>query len=176
MSRVFISFRAEDEPYGAVLIQAALACRIGAEHLFRSSVSIRPGDDFVAGLTAALHRCDVVLVVIGRRWLAADADGRSRLHQPGDWVYWEIATALGIGKRVIPVLLGGARMPSALELPPAIVALTQCQYRRVDHRQFDADIGLLADDLVALLLDLAHPRAPRLTDNGQQWFGLRRRR
>jgi hypothetical protein len=49
------------------------------------------------------------LALIGPRW-AGDGGGKSRLHDPDDWVRVEVATALRRGVRVIPVLLDGARM------------------------------------------------------------------
>jgi hypothetical protein len=49
-----------------------------------------------------------------------------RLHQPDDYVHLEIEAGLRRGDvRVIPVLVGGAVMPSADELPEDLQALTR---------------------------------------------------
>lgn len=158
MSRIFISFRGGDEPYGAVLVHVILSGWFGPHNVFRSNASIRPGDDYVTGIMDGLRRCDVLLAVMGPRWLrAADAGGGPRLDDPEDWVHRELATAFAAGKRVIPVLLGGATMPAATDLPPGLARLGRCQYRRLDHRQFNADISLLRADLLALLPDLPAP-------------------
>lgn len=151
MTRVFVSFRNGDEPFGAVLIHLVLAGRLGEENVFRSSYSVRPGDDYVLGITTAIHRCDVLLAVIGARWMSVTGRaGHPRIHDPDDWVYRELALAFAEGKRVIPVLLGPARMPSTVELPPGIAALSRCQYRRLEHRQFHNDMSLLCSDVRAL--------------------------
>lgn len=151
MARVFVSFRNGDEPFGAVLIHLVLAGRLGDENVFRSSHSVRPGDDYVYGITAAVRRCDVMLAVIGPRWMTVtNSDGRPRIHDPEDWVYRELALAFAERKRVIPVLLGPARLPTPTELPPGIAALSRCQYRRLAHRQFDNDMSLLCSDVRAL--------------------------
>ncbi len=161
MSKVFINFRNGDEPFGAVLIQLVLATRLGAESVFRSSDSIRPGEDFILGITNAVHRCDVVIAVIGPRWMSVTGDdGRPRIHDPEDWVYRELAIAFAEHKRVIPVLLGGARMPKMIELPPGISALGRCQYRRLEHRQFHNDMSLLCSDVRALLPGPQVPSEP----------------
>jgi hypothetical protein len=156
MAPVFISFRSGDEPYGALLIQTVLAQRLGADRVFRSSDAIAPGDDYVHALVTAVRSSEIVLVVIGCRWLApVDPAGRRAIDSPDDWVYRELAIAFAAGRRVVPVLLGAApRMPAEHELPPRIGALARCQYRRLSHRQFWADIGLLESDLIRLVPSL----------------------
>jgi len=59
----------------------------------------------------------VLLAVIGPRWLALLA---TRAGDPKDFVIIEIKAALDQGKLVIPVLVGGAAMPSAETLPEPI--------------------------------------------------------
>ena len=62
-----------------------------------------------------LNGCAVVLVLIGPRWTAAtDADGRKRLFLPDDVHRLEVVSALErSGVTVIPVLVDGARLPTA---------------------------------------------------------------
>ena len=55
------------------------------------------------------------------RWLGArDAAGRRRLDDPGDFVRLEIELALAARVAVVPVLVEGAAMPSAADLPPSL--------------------------------------------------------
>jgi hypothetical protein len=165
MSRVFINFRNGDEPFGAVLIQLVLASQLGPHNVFRSSDSIAPGDDYVACLTEAVCRCELVLAIMGPRWMSVTAaSGRPRIHDPDDWVYRELAIAFARRKRVIPVLLGGARMPATADLPPGIAELSRCQYRRLEHRQFRTNMSLLCADVRALLPDAG----PLLAAAGQE--------
>ena len=63
-----------------------------------------------------------MLVVIGPRWLtAADPNGRRRLDDPDDLTRLEVAAALRRGIRVVPVLVGGAAMPSGAICPTTFV-------------------------------------------------------
>ena len=66
-------------------------------------------------LEAGSEKCDVLLAVIGKGWLdLRDPDGGRRLDDPKDFVRIEIASALRLGERVIPVLVNGADMPTAV--------------------------------------------------------------
>jgi TIR domain len=122
-SRVFISYRREDSGYPAGWLFDQLAASLGADRVFKDVDSIEPGDDFAEVISDAVSSCAVLLAVIGDRWLAAaDEDGR-RLDDPGDFVRLEIEAALTRGVRVIPVLVGGARMPRPAQLPPSLASL-----------------------------------------------------
>ncbi|CAL9513304.1 hypothetical protein [Streptomyces sp. enrichment culture] len=55
---------------------------------------------------------------------------------------------------VIPLLVGGAKRLRPDDLPADIEALASCQYRRLSHRNADADLTGLVDDLVELLPEL----------------------
>ena len=75
---------------------------------------------------AAVGSCAVLLVVIGGWWLTATGeDGRRRLDDPGDFVRLEIEAALARHVRVIPVLVDGARMPRAADLPASLEGLAR---------------------------------------------------
>ncbi len=100
--------------------------------------NINPGDDFVERLTQAVGSCDILLALIGRQWLEiTDATGQRRIDDPADFVRLEIATALGRGVRVIPILVDGALMPRADALPGDLVALSRRQAVPLDPVTFD---------------------------------------
>jgi hypothetical protein len=68
----------------------------------------------------------VLLAVIGKDWLSSkDEQGNRRLENPEDFVRTEIGAAFKYGKRVIPVLVGGASMPKATDLPPDLHSLVR---------------------------------------------------
>ncbi|MGF1503934.1 MAG: hypothetical protein ACFB51_02185 [Anaerolineae bacterium] len=68
---------------------------------------------------------DVMLVVIGKKWLAMK-DGDTRLiDDPADPVRQAIETALGLGLPIYPVLVYGAALPRAEFLPEPIRALAE---------------------------------------------------
>jgi hypothetical protein len=90
----------------------------------------------------------VLLAVIGPRWLSvANKDGKRRIDDPNDFVRLEIAAALRRDVRVIPVLVEGATMPSAEELPEDIKALARRQAHELSDRRWDYDADQLFDVL-----------------------------
>ena len=116
--RIFLSYRREDAAAWAGRLRDALAQRFGEDNIFQDVVMMRPGENFAEVIKSAVIRSDVALAVIGPRWLtAASPDGEPRLNKADDYVHSELVTALALTKRVIPVLVGGASMPSAVQLP-----------------------------------------------------------
>ena len=70
--------------------------------------------------------CDVVLVLIGRRYLdVTDDSGSRRLDDPDDIVRLEVEAALRRGIPVVPVLVDGASVPKRTELPEQMSALAR---------------------------------------------------
>jgi len=115
---VFISYRHEDTEGHAGRVRDWLVRRFGEERVFQDVDGIDPGEDFVDRLEQELGKCDVLLAIIGRQWLTCSNDLGSRMiDDPRDWVRLEIQVALDRGVPVIPVLVGGARMPSETALP-----------------------------------------------------------
>ena len=144
---VFISYRVDDEPYGAALLDQALSEEFGTGQIFRASRSIRPGDNFRTELLATLNECTILLAVIGSRWLAASTDGHRRIDDESDWVRREIAAALRRGIRVIPILVADARMPVESDLPAELAGLASCQYLHLHYRNVGYDVAHVVDEL-----------------------------
>ena len=108
--RIFISYRREETAYPAGWLYDRLADRYGGGQVFKDVDSIQLGDDFVEVITRAVGSCDVLLALIGDRWLTiTDQDGRRRLDDPDDFVRLEIEAALTRNVRVIPILVDGAQ-------------------------------------------------------------------
>ncbi|WP_086132975.1 toll/interleukin-1 receptor domain-containing protein [Methylocaldum sp. SAD2] len=121
-----------------------MRARFGAANVFRDLDTIPPGEEFERLITETLAQCDVLLALIGREWLAAaDVNGRRRLDDPQDFVRTEIHEALRLRKRVIPVLVDGAIMPKARELPEAIAALAGRNAIELSEERFDYDVERL---------------------------------
>jgi hypothetical protein len=57
--------------------------------------TIQPGVDFAQAIQDEVARCDVVLAIIGKRWLNPTA--RRRLAEPTDYVRIELTSALERG-------------------------------------------------------------------------------
>lgn len=161
MAGVFVSYRRDDSQGFAGRLADDLDERLGADRVFRD-IEIPVGSDFTEVLHRAIAVSDVLLVVIGRRWAGgATADQPSRLLEPTDWVRAEIEAAFARDKQVVPVLVGGATMPIASELPEGIRRLAKLQAAEIRDRHWEADLDALADRLRALCPDLDRDRGAR---------------
>jgi hypothetical protein len=153
--RVFISYRREETAYPAGWLFDRLADRFGRGQIFKDIDSIRLGDDFVEVITTAVGSCDVLLALIGDRWLTiTDEKGRARLDNPDDFVRLEIEAALTRNVRVIPILVEGARMPRPDQLPPSLAKLAHRHALELSPSRFEFDIGRLHQVLDTTLADV----------------------
>lgn len=122
--KIFISYRRDDSSYATTAIFDQLTRHFGSASVFMDVTSIPVGVDFNNYLTSWIHACDVVLVVIGERWLGVKQDTNTRrLDDPRDFVRVEIEAALDAGIPLVPVLVG-AQMPRPSDLPESLRALT----------------------------------------------------
>ncbi len=85
----------------------------------------------------------MLIAVIGRRWISSHEGGKRRLDNPDDFVRIGIATALKRNIRVIPVLVDGATMPPARELPNDLKLLVPRNALELSHKRFSADLERL---------------------------------
>ncbi len=148
---VFISYRIADTKGVALRLADDLRETLELGDVFLDRDTIEAGENWRARL-ADVARADVVLALIGRRWLTEqDEYGRRRLDREDDWVRREIATALRRTGRTIPVLVDGAKpVPAdALSNLPDLRPLADQQGTplRLDdwERDVAALIGLLDD-------------------------------
>lgn len=160
--KIFICYRRSDTEWYADDIHAKLKAAFGDTHVFLDVGEIQPGDLFGTVIQERIAQCDVFLALIGPKWIT-DNEGRKRIHDENDYVRHEITTALRMGKRVIPVLLEGARMPVASELPSDIegladrdaLELTKLEIREGADRLIKACLGY---DPFAVFTDLMKRR------------------
>ena len=147
MPGIFISYRRTDSDGWAGRLRDALRVRFG-DIVFQDVDNIADGEIFSEVIDRALQACDVALVIIGPTWASArDEQGRRRLDLEEDWVRTETAMVLNRKIRVIPVLVGGARLPRAEELPEELRSLTKRQAREIRSTSWDSDVALLASHL-----------------------------
>ncbi len=84
-----------------------------------------------------------MIVLIHRGWAdAKDGDGR-RLHEENDFVRMEVSAALKRNIRVVPVLLDGASMPRAEELPDDLRALARRNAFKMSGESWARDVSEL---------------------------------
>lgn len=146
MSRIFISYRRQDSaPYAGRLCDE-LVRAYGRSSVFMDIDTIKPGEAFAEVVVAKIRRAEVFLALIGPGWLnAKDDTGRRRLDLPEDFVRLEIASALAQGIGVIPVLLNGATVPSAKQLPDNLQRLPGLHAFEVTDLRFRRDVDQLID-------------------------------
>jgi len=135
-----------------------LSQRLGPKNVFQDVTGIATGRDFVSAIQEALVRCDSALAVIGPGWLAASTpEGRPRLWQADDYVRLELATVLSRDIPVTPVLVGGAGLPAAGDLPEELRPLLRRQAfvlrDETWHRDVEGLLGSLRGDQNAASLN-----------------------
>jgi len=164
MTSIFISYRRDDSAGHAGRLFDRLVAHYGAAAIFIDHYDLPPGADFSATIASHIHQSRVVLAVIGPRWLEArDADGELRLSQPEDFVRRELLHALDAGKQIIPVLVGGVRMPTESEFPPGLAPLARLQACELRDSRFDDDFEALMTSLPALSGELSKATTGSLT-------------
>lgn len=120
----FISYRRSDSSDIVGRIYDRLSEDFGEEPIFKDVDDIPLGVDFKEFLDQKVSECSVFLAVIGDRWVnASDAAGKKRLEDPNDFVRIEIESALRRDIPVIPLLVRGAVMPAASDLPASMQKL-----------------------------------------------------
>ncbi|MFN8529513.1 MAG: uracil-DNA glycosylase family protein [Anaerolineae bacterium] len=141
MSRIFINYRRVDSEGHVGRMLDHLLQHFSSEDIFMDLESIKPGEDFVETIEKAVATCDVFLITIGPHWLGvSDEQGRRRLDLWDDFVRLEIASAIKLNKKVIPVLVGRATMPPPDQLPEDIRPFTRRQAVELSHNRFAADM------------------------------------
>jgi uncharacterized membrane protein YeaQ/YmgE (transglycosylase-associated protein family) len=146
---IFVSYRRTDSADVTGRIYDRLVEGFGRASIFKDVDSIPLGSDFKEYLDEKVSECNVLLAIIGDRWLeASDSMGRSRLEDPNDFVRIEIESALARGIPVIPLLVRGAFMPSEEKLPASLRKLV---YRNGIQIRPDPDFHRDMERLISAL-------------------------
>jgi TIR domain len=143
-AKVFISYRRDDSAGYSGRVMDRLDRELGRDLVFMDVDAIPLGTNFSKVLHEEVAKCSVLLAVIGPNWLdARDEHGNRRLDDPNDFVRIEIAAALQRNIPVIPVLLEGARIPKADELPEDLKELALRNGMEIRHASFQDDMNRL---------------------------------
>ncbi len=142
--RIFINYRRDDAAADAGRLFDALSARFGEGSVFMDIDTIPPGADFAEVINQAVGSCEVLIAVIGKRWLSlADAAGVRRLDDQHDLVRMEILAALDRKVRVVPVLVQGAQMPRADQLPTTLARLAGRHAFEISYPRWQYDVERL---------------------------------
>lgn len=88
--------------------------------MFMDIDNIPFGIDFRDHIQGALTHTDILIVVVGPKWLGPGKRGRNRIEEETDPVRIEVETALRRAIPVIPVLVDGTSMPKPEALPDGL--------------------------------------------------------
>lgn len=141
MPNIFISYRRDDAGGYAGRLYDQVSAHFGRENVFIDVATIQPGTDFVDVIEQRVGNCDALIALIGKNWLTSrDEQNRLRLGNADDFVSSEIAAALRRNIEVIPVLVGGAKMPLPRELPESLQLLSRRQALEISDQHFARDV------------------------------------
>jgi PQQ-dependent catabolism-associated CXXCW motif protein len=117
MPKILISYRRVDSDAITGRIRDRLSQYYGEGSVFMDIDSIPLGIDFRKQIHDAILENQLLIAIIGPKWLGPGDDGTLRINDELDPVRIELETALERGIPTIPVLVGGATMPRPNQLP-----------------------------------------------------------
>ena len=148
--KAFISYRHDDafaptkvfvEKIKSALIKA------GFNEIFEDFGSIGVGQDFENLIYRGISGCDLFVPLIGMNWL--DILKEKAINHDNDVLVREVRDAIHLDKEILPVLVDGATMPSARDLPKSIRPLHRKNGVPIQSDNSDDEIAPKFDDTVA---------------------------
>jgi hypothetical protein len=150
-SKIVLSYRRSDSDVITGRIRDNLANRYGEDAIFMDIDSIPLGFDYRKQMKDALIENKVMIAVIGPKWLGGRGKD-ARINADNDPVRIELETALQQGTPIIPVLVGGATMPKATDLPQSLQELCYINAGEVDGgRDFRQHMSRLINGIDQIL-------------------------
>jgi WD40 repeat protein len=157
MPKITISYRRADSEAMTGRICDRLVAHYGKQAVFRDIDDIPAGIDFRQHINEILLKTNVLLAIVGPKWLGTARGGLDRINEESDPVRVEVETALRRRVPIIPVLIGSTRMPSSEQLPPSLKDFAFRNAVKVDTgRDFDYHIERLIKSI-----DGIAPQTPR---------------
>lgn len=146
MSKIFVSYRRADSGPAVDSLVLELQRAFGRRNVFHDLESIKPGAKFPEVIRRALVRSDAVVVVIGPNYF--DEKNGSRLLDPLDPVRMELELTAAHDIYMQPVTVGGASMPSKMQVPPTLAILAETNAVEIQQgKSFQQNIGELISTL-----------------------------
>jgi PASTA domain/TIR domain len=148
MRAIFISYRREDAEGEAGRLFDDLVGVFGEDSVFMDVAAIDKGIDFRKAIDDNVSTCGVLLAIIGKDWVDAKNEaGQRRLDDAADFVRLETGSALKRDIPVIPVLVHGARMPRAEQLPDDLKNLVYRNGVELTGARWRSDVQALIQSL-----------------------------
>lgn len=141
MAKIFVSYRRADSAAMSRRIYHALIEHMDKDDVFRDVDTLLKGHDFRAGIERYIIESDVILVLIGDKWLNIPdkKTGERRLDKPEDFVRIEVDMGLRHVQLVVPILVNDATMPGESELPVRLSSLAFKNAMPMRDSHFDED-------------------------------------
>jgi len=167
--RLFVSYRRSDASAAARQLADAAKASFGEDNVFFDTQDLHLGTSWPDEIGARLEHADVVLAVIGTRWVdLADERGSRTVLNPAeeDVLRTELETALRTqGLLLVPVLVDDATMAPRDRLPRPFKPLASRQVSILRHASWTQDVTALMDALPGLVAaekakPTAQPRRP----------------
>ena len=139
MNDVFLCYRSNDNPQTAWRLWYILNEKNGYKTFLDKY--IHPGHRWDKTIEANIRSCTIFICLIGENWLEVGANGISRIHDKNDIVRQEIALAIDLKKRILPIVVGDAKFPKENEHPFRDERFTKSNYIPLQYipPQFDHD-------------------------------------
>ncbi len=162
MPKITLSYRRGDAAADAGRIFDRLSAHYGPSSVFMDIDTIPYGADFRKHIDSALRDTDVVLVIIGPKWIGRRG-ANVRIQDETDPVRIEVEGAMRLEKVIVPVLVANASMPKPSDLPPSIESLSFLNAAEIDSgKDFHANL----DRLIRFIDTL--PASSRANEGTQQ--------
>jgi hypothetical protein len=152
LAKIIISYRRKDSDVFAGRVRDRIAGRYGEDSAFIDVDDMPLGKDFRVHIQEVMAQADVVLIIIGPKWLGAGKGGQSRIKDDSDPVRIEVETALGNRTPTIPILVGKTNMPKPEQLPESLHDFVFINAAPVDTgRDFHRDLNRVMATIDAIL-------------------------
>ncbi|NWF70855.1 MAG: DUF4013 domain-containing protein [Chloroflexi bacterium] len=161
MARILMLYRKNDAKSIAGRLGDFLVTRFGERNvLLGAEKLIGVGEDFQDALERGTRGVDAILVLIGKAWTEG-----GWLSSAEDYDSIVLNTALSEKLRVVPVLVEGAPMPTAADLPEALLGLTRRMSMNLYEDTFREDAEKLVNAVQASIapgkaVDVRKPKEP----------------
>jgi hypothetical protein len=171
MSEIYLSYRRMETAAYAGRLFDHLSRHFGPGSVFMDIGGISRGQEFARAIESALNECKVVLVLVGSSWVTCtDGNGQRRLDDPNDWVRVETVAALRRNVLVVPVLVGGARLPDPASLPEDLRPLCQRHACELTDMRWLFDVGELIKDLQRVVRPRKRLKVPDAKREPMPWM------
>jgi len=149
--RLFINYRSKDTGTTASALYRDLVAALETPEIFIDHKEIAGGDPWREKLTEEASGADVLISLIGEKWLTLHdgQSGRRLLDEPEDWVRQEIELAIDHDVHLLPILVEEARALERDYLSPhgALQKLADTQAHHLRRKNWETDF----EELLAIL-------------------------